>query len=333
MTFLNKIKEEKHTPKYLYLDQLILIYFAQIYYGKTDSLIEEILEKLHKLVNEGTLIVVFNLTNVIEAQKVKDDDRLRRFAEFVVSLTKGYAFVPFPFLEIFEVENAIRIELNRNIIDIRDRAIGKGVFYLIHDGNPPRLTSTKPITEETQRLVASKLREHFSTEAAIIQFFLDRTPQNGNTIKTIQELEDIRQKGYNIKDKKHKQKLGIAQFIVNMIVEKIALICKDYNVHPRILRLSEGMDRIIEVFQNMPLLYTYHLLLQGLDEIPDHPINPNDLVDINSFCFALPYCDIVVGEKYIISLARRKKIDKIYNTQIFNKGELDKFLEALKKLE
>lgn len=93
------------------------------------------------------------------------------------------------------------------------------------------------------------------------------------------------------------------------------------------------MDRIIEVIQNMPLLYTYHLILQGLDEIPDHPINPNDLVDINSFCFSLPYCDIVVGEKYIISLARRKKIDKIYNTQLFNKGELDTFLEALKKLD
>ncbi len=333
MTFLKKIKEENNTPKYLYLDQNILIYFAKTYYEKTNSLIKEILEKLYKLVNEGTLIVVFNLTNVIEAQKVNDDDRLRRFAEFVVSLTKGNAFVPFPYLEIFEVENVIRIELNRNIIDIRERAIGKGVFYLIHDGNPPRITSTEPISEDSQRVIASKLREHFSTEETIIEYFLNRTHQNGNTIKTIQELEDIRQKGYNIKDKKYKQKLGIAQFIVNMIVEKIAIVCKVYNVHPRILRLSEGMDRIVEVIQNMPLMYTYHLLLQGLDEIPDHPITPNDLVDINSFCFALPYCDIVVGEKYIISLARRKKIDKIYNTQLFNKGELDKFLDALKKLE
>ncbi len=333
MVYLKKIKDEKSIPKYIYLDQNILIYFGQVHYGKSDSLIEETLEILFELIEKGIVKVIFNLTNVIEAQKVSNNDQLERFADFVISLTQGYAFVPFPYLEIFEVENAIRIELSRDILDIRNRAIGRGVFYLIHDGNPPKLTSSKLIPEETQKLADSSMREHFSTDDAIKQFFLNRTYQYGDAAETIKELEDIRLRGYNIKDKKFKQKLGVAQYIVSMIVEKVAIVCKAYNVYPSILRLSEGMERIMEVFLNMPLLYTYHLLLQGLDENSDHPLNSNDLLDINSYCFALPYCDMVVGEKYTISLAKRINIDEIYKTQLFNRGELDKFLETLKKLK
>ena len=38
------------------------------------------------------------------------------------------------------------------------------------------------------------------------------------------------------------------------------------------------------------------------------------------------------GEKYVISLARRKKIDELYHTLLFKKSELDSFLEVLKVL-
>ncbi len=335
MTYLKELKAEKPIPKYIYLDQNILIYFAQVYYGKSNDLIEELLEKIQELVKEGKVKIVFNLTNVLEAQKVTNDNRLKKFAEFVVLLTNGYAFVPFPYLKIFEIENVVKIELKQALIDIRDRAIGKGVFYLIHDGSPPKLRAKtpEPIPERTQRLVDAKLREHFSTDEQIIQFFLNREKNKEISLTTIQELEAIRLKGYNIKDKKYKQILGIAQFLEKMIAKNLALVCKVYHVHPRILRLSEGIDRISEVFQNMPLLYTYHKLLQGLDENKGHKITPNDLLDINSFCFALPYCDIVVGENYCIALAKRKRIDKIYNTLVFNKGELNKFLDVLKEIK
>lgn len=70
MTYLKDLKAEKAFPKYIYLDQNILIYFAQVYYGKSNKLIEEILELLQKLVKEKKIIIVFNLTNVLEAQKV-----------------------------------------------------------------------------------------------------------------------------------------------------------------------------------------------------------------------------------------------------------------------
>lgn len=328
------LKERKgiSAKKILYLDQNIWIYLAQVFYGKSeDPLLKDILTELQRLTREDKLIIIINLTNVVEARKVNNDTRVKQFAEFVASLSKMYASIPFPYIEYFEVDNVIRKELGEELIDVRARAIGKGVFYLIHDGNPPRITGKKKkIPEDIKKKADDALIKHFTSEEAFIDFFLKKSEDSLE--ETVKKLEKIRKQGYKLKDKVYKKKLGVAQFLINMITEKVAIICKFKGVLPNILRLNEGMDRIMEVFQDLPLLYTYHLLHQGLDEIPDHPINTHDLQDIYSFCFPLPYCDYVVGERYVISLARRKEIDKLYNTQLFTKAELASFLKVLKTL-
>lgn len=329
------LKERKgsSTKKILYLDQNMWIYLAQVFYGKNkDPLLKDVLAELQRVTKEEKLIIVINLTNVIEARKLNDDTRVKQFAEFVASLSKMHAFIPFPYIEYFEVDNVFRKELKQDLIDIRDRAIGKGILYLISDGNPPRITvKGKKIPEDIKKKADDALIKHIESEEEFLDFFLMKG-EDENLEETIKELEKLRKEGYKLKDKTFKKKLGIAQFLIKMVSEKIALLCLTYGISPAILRLDEGEDRIMEVFQDLPLLYTYYLLHLGLDEIPDHPINSHDLQDIYSFCFPLPYCDYVVGENYVISLARRKKIDELYNTQLFTKAELDSFLEVLKAL-
>ncbi len=332
-TSLKKRKGDS-AKKILYLDQNMWIYLAQVFYGKNeDPLLKSILTELQRLTEEDKLMIVINLTNLVEARKVNDDARVKRFAEFVFSLSKMNSFIPFPYIQYFEIDNVIRKEMGEELIDIRTRAIGKGVSYIIGNGKFPKVTVKTKIPEDIKKLADNALFEHLKSKKSFMELFLMKDGYQESILgETIEELEEIRKKGYELKDKTYKKKLGIAQFLTNMVTEKLALICIIKEVHPNILRLSEGMDRIMEVFQDLPLLYTYHLLLQGLDEIPDHPINTHDLQDIYSFCFPLPYCDYVVGEKYVISLARRKEIDKLYNTQLFTKTELASFLKVLKTL-
>ncbi len=334
MTLYLKDLKENSTIKILYLDQNMWIYLAQVFYGKSeDKVLKDVLTELHRLIQEKKLRIIINLTNVVEARKLNDDTRVKEFAEFVASLSQMYAFIPFPYIEYFEVDNIIRKELELDLIDIRERAIGKGIAYLISDGNPPKITVKKEIPEDIKRQADEALFKHLESKEAFIEFFLMKGAyKDSNFNETIKELERLREEGYKLKDKIYKRKLGIAQFLTNMVVKNVALFCLMYKVSPTILRLAEGMERIMEVFQNLPLLYTYYLLHLGLDEIPDHSINSHDLQDIYSFCFPLPYCDYVVGERYVISLARRKKIDEIYNTQLFIKAELDSFLEVLRTL-
>ncbi len=61
------------TKKILYLDQNMWIYLAQVFYGKKDDpLLKDVLAELQRVTKEEKLIIVINLTNVIEARKAND---------------------------------------------------------------------------------------------------------------------------------------------------------------------------------------------------------------------------------------------------------------------
>ena len=330
--YLKELKQKKAYPKYLYLDQNFWIYLGQVHYGKIKDLtLLRILTKLNQAIDEEKLIIPINLTNAIETRKQNNVGRRERLAKFMVSLSKGYVFVPFVYIENFEVENAIRQKLNLSIINIREIAIGKGVFYFINDGRAPGIRSDK-LDQETIEWMRKKTEEHYSKEEQVLNFILNLNPENQILDETIQQLEAIRTQGQKIKDKKYKQKLGIAQYLVNMVVPKIAYMCLKYKVLPNIFELYKGMEKILEFLENLPLLNTYHLLHKGLDEIPSHPINSHDLQDIFSFCFSLPYCDFVAGENYIISLARRNGLDDLYGTKLYNKSDFNEFEAELDTL-
>ncbi len=330
--YLKELKQKNQYPKYLYLDQNFWIYLGQVHYGKIkDPTLLSILKKLKQAVANNKLIIPINLTNAYETRKQSNVGRRERLAKFIVSLSKGYAFVPFVYIEEFEVENIIRQKLKLSNINIRETAIGKGVFYLIHDGNAPGIRSDK-LDQEIKDLMKEKAEEHFSKEEQVLDFILNLNPDNDTSDITILKLEALRTQGQKIKDKKYKRKLGMAQFLANMVVPKIAFLCLKYKILPSIFELGKGMDKIIEFLENLPFFNTYYLLHKGLDEIPDHPINSHDLQDIYSFCFALPYCDYVAGENYVIALARRNKIDELYGTNLFTKSDFNEFETILDDL-
>lgn len=198
-----------NSPKVLYLDQNIWIYLGQIHYGKTiNPILSNILKKIKEKVSQNKLIIPINLTNVIETKKNQNKSQRDRFAKFMVSISKGYAFIPFIYLTRLEIENLVRKQLNLPLYNIRNYAIGKGVFYLIHDGGSPELISNQ-ITEEIKNQMKNVLENHFSTEQAVLDFILkDNFKDSNNNELTIQKLEAIRDQGLKMKDKKLKEKIG-----------------------------------------------------------------------------------------------------------------------------
>ena len=58
-------------------------------------------------------------------------------------------------------------------------------------------------------------------------------------------------------------------------------------------------------------------------------IEDNDLYDIVSLAMAIPYCDIVVGEKRFISIAKNQKLDKLFDTKLILSSHLDEFKKAI----
>ncbi len=63
-------------------------------------------------------------------------------------------------------------------------------------------------------------------------------------------------------------------------------------------------------------MYTTFCLTDERDRLGDRSINKNDIYDIAAFSIAIPYCDIVIGEKMFISIAKDRKLDALYDTKL-----------------
>ncbi len=104
------------------------------------------------------------------------------------------------------------------------------------------------------------------------------------------------------------------------------------NLDPYSFRFNEE-NKIYDFVKNLPFFYTQYHLFKGLDESQDHKIISNDILDIRSFCFALPYSDYAAGENYVISLVKHNGINKLYSTKFFVKSDFSKIEAELDKLK
>jgi len=54
------------------------------------------------------------------------------------------------------------------------------------------------------------------------------------------------------------------------------------------------------------------------DENLNKKIDPHDMNDVGFLAVAIPYCNAVVTDNYWADIAKRKKLDKKYNTLILD---------------
>lgn len=335
--YLKNFKKKNMGPKILYLDQNFWIYLARVHYGKDSNIIlSQILNKLYDAVSTGKLIVPINLTNIIEAQKIKNLKRREKLARFMISLSKGFSFIPYPYIEYKEVENVVLERLGLPLHNIREIAIGKGLLYMISDGTPNFLlefhSSPIDLINETKGLLDKLILKNQSIKEEFMIDFIMNPRRDHDSSSLIDKLEDIRTNGYKTKDKKLRKIIGISHYILNSIARLLYQACTSNNLDPFSFRFNEE-NKIYDFLKNLPFFYTQYLLFKGLDESPDHKIIFNDILDIRSFCFALPYSDYVAGENYVISLAKRNDINKLYSTKLFVKSDFVKIEAELDKLE
>jgi len=119
-----------------------------------------------------------------------------------------------------------------------------------------------------------------------------------------------------------KKSIGISNYIIKTIAPLFYYACIKNKLDYRIIRLNKEI-KIFDFIKRFPFFYTQYLLFKGLNESLDHKITSNDVYDIRSYSFTLPYCDYVAGERYVISLAKRNEINKIYSTGLFTKSNIE----------
>lgn len=336
LSLKNKKNKNKGFPKLLYLDQNVWIKLARVHYGKEkDEDIERLVEKIARLVDSGKLIVPINLTNAHETQKLKDEKRRKRLAQFIISISRGYCFIPYVYLMDVEILNIIHRKLKKPEINIRKRAVGIGIFYLIATGRPPEIKGPL-LTNSQRKIIKNAIEKEFATPIKVLNFMLGNLNQTEHDFNsTIQQIETLRKEYFKHLDKPFRNKLRIARYLSSMIAPRVAEKCIEYNLHPlEVFPIRPTYEELMDYFKHLPLLYTIHCLHVGMERDPGRSIRENDLADIASYSFAIPYCDYVIGERFFLSIAKSDKLDELYNTVILTLSEIksiEQYLDDLLK--
>lgn len=76
--------------------------------------------------------------------------------------------------------------------------------------------------------------------------------------------------------------------------------------------------RIEEFMIEMPTLYTSFRMTFQVQLDTGRKIQLNDIYDEVSLAIAIPYCDVVVADKFWAAIAKQCKLDKIYHTAILS---------------
>ena len=82
-------------------------------------------------------------------------------------------------------------------------------------------------------------------------------------------------------------------------------------------RLQEVPSKSLpEALEDIPTLHTLFALSEAKTRDMSRPTDPNDVWDIGFFAPAIPYCQVVVTEKYWSHIARATKLDTKYSCQV-----------------
>lgn len=313
--------------KYLYLDQNIWIYLSQVYYGKkTNETYSKLLEKINFLVQKKILVVPINLTNVVEIKKISDKNRREKLARFMADVSKGYCFIPYNYTIDLEIIYFIKNYLKIPVCRIQESAIGIGIFYLIHDGTLPNHT----LLDEEKNRFETEMKKLFYTQEVILKVLLDEQSPKDNYESTVKEMERISNINWKYKDKTCRHRMRMFKFLIETFFPRIVHWCKEFNVDTKeIVNRFSSFEEVIDFLKQFPLLYTNICLHNGIEKIPNRPYHVNDIPDIASFCFAIPYCDFVIGEKFLISIARRENLNLLYSTKLYANNDSSKLLADL----
>lgn len=323
---------KKSLPRLLYLDMKDWIELAKVYYGKvTNGDLFQILNKIINLTKEGKLRVVFNLTTYTELKKIRSENQRKKLSKFVFFLSKGYSFPPIVRLFEREILNYIDRILNIEEWDFRKNDVGIGLTYLM--GATPTIVSDE-MDKNDLDMVNEKLKEIISNPENLEPFLECYSPFISTKVdKYVLESYEVRQNIFRFQDKNLRKLAQDYYYFRYFLTPKIIKVTEKFNFNPKIIlpasRFSTTND-IKRFLQEFPMMYCEHCLVEGRNLIRSYEIKYNDLFDIMGLAFPIAYFDYVVGEKFFITIARKSKLDRLYNTVLLTKlTELNEILDSI----
>jgi hypothetical protein len=318
-------------PIYIYLDQNKWIDLSRAYYDMTEGQkFKRILDKIQKGISNKKIICPLSFEHVFETRKKKDLTRRKRLATVMSEISQGNTISPQSIMRKWELSRALGDLFQKPSIYMPSAfgvgipfALGKEFVVKDEDGN--RIEMPEKFHLEVDKTLTSL--------ETMLSFFVDNDEAtnlkaheeyNKSQEEFIKRVEIFRQKSKKQGKTKHRYAYMMSLIIAiqNELKEPLEL----YNeTLEKFFQLED--EKIISSFENCPTINTEVSLVVSRNEQWDKKIKINDSMDISFLTVAIPYCDIVVTEKFLGTLIRQNNLHEKYSTQIFSDlNELESIL-------
>ena len=336
--------KDNEIPKFIYLDQNKWVEIEKVEFGeKKNETISKILTMLRDLVNSDKLIIPIDFNRLTETSHRSLSHTRERLSELMIEMSKGYAVLPFLFVEELEIRNLISRKNGLSEVNLKELLINQNTENLL--AGTPQIVGEIP--SEDLELINSRIRQLISTNE-FKQYILSTPAQRDidfeqEHIKRAEQAREILRTMQNDTERKKYLITGDYQRLMRKIMdtfkvtdnfegqisplEKVGNLLMIRNALPIPIRSIQDQ---VAFMRECPLYYTHRTLVSYRDRDLRRPIESNDNIDIVQFVTPLVYFHYIVGEKYFMTLANQAKLDELYNTVLCKElVELKPHLEFL----
>lgn len=310
----------------IYLDTNHWIELFDIIKGqKNNDSVKKLYKNLIKLRDGNRIKIPFSAYNYFELLKYKNIQRRNEIIDFMIDTSNGWYFRQIDFYFKYEILNVcFRKIKNNSYYNLYDKLLTNRIDHLFPNishtivpkdestSSPEEIENATKIFEESDKNT-EHMKVMFKDEFPIL--FAKTIDHDIEKLSTtierdrINHYDEVSDTTY---DKYTKQK-----WFVKLVVPTLSEFLLEHKINPKLF-LSDKKE-MNDMLSKMPSLDAFVELSYTRDKSSkERPVKKNDYYDICHFATALPYCDVIIGEKMFGNISQRTKLDRKNYCLIFS---------------
>ncbi len=260
------------------------------------------LRTAEQLVSAGEALFPLSFAHFMEVAKIRSQDHRRKLAKLMVKLSNGWFLVSASHLLMSGLRRAVALQFQQ---PMRDEAISPLTRSLKLAFTDPDHLGDANFDDTMFR--SPFMLEEFLATARVNRQFVERwgsfaVEHEAGRARRWDVAREIRKRTY-------------CAMVTIGIQDRLAAVLKEFGLAMYDLD-ALGPDRCVQLLELVPFLDVEINLHVERNEHRDRKIAPNDEIDLGFLSLAVPYCQVVVTEKFWTALLHRTKLDAKYATRV-----------------
>lgn len=312
--------------RYVCIDQNHWIYLAQDYWGKPHKPEHKGLStKLFDEVKSDRIRLPLSNIHFIEHLRMESPGRRQRLAQVFDLFSRSWYMASWSNVLPVEIYRAIAIAFAERPAMTRPQVFGKGFLFglgpkemqLLLDGRSKQQLNLLQSVASLPGAIFDLLT--FSNEPGREQQNTTVTEVSRSNAVAAEKLRFLR-KNHSKKVHRRAQYAGYTFHHQDLILLSLGAIGRTLDEF-----LDLGLGGLMDFWSNVPSLDVDCELTLYRDRQWSKSVDPNDVRDIGFLALAVPYCDVVVTERFWARAAEETGLAKKYGTAVYT--DLSEVLE------